>query len=680
MTEPSELGRTLKRLRMAKGLSQGELARATKIPQSVISTLESGAQQSTDIGKLRALALALGCTVTELVGEAAPAAPPVVASDVQMLRLSDITPSPLNPRKSFDPDGLEHLADSIEAQGLLQNLVVRPADDGDGYQIVAGERRYRALSLLATRGKWKADEPTVPVKVIEADDAKHLAIALLENLQRHDVNAMEEAEAFAQLIALDPSAWSTKTIASNIGCTQRHIQQRLALLDKLGDAAQTALRDGKITFSQARVLTMATPDEQAKLVKSAATLPPAPQLRERLTGGLIPTNRAIFDLSAYPRDRMVENPDNGQWYFADSSLFMDLQRKAAQAKAEDLKGAWNWTRVVECHHFTPSHWAMEETNDPAQAGAVVHFQASHGHVTVHENLANCRSTEEEERNQRFAAQRAAQEETNRRVAEFRKALALAIANDPGAALLLLLTHQMRTPRHGADYDSWLLRDAHGKLDAALFRKSGPLDRLADLVDGGELKHNSSMLDAWTRLTRLPSVNLRQATESWIADRIHIELSRSGALHPIFVALARKHRIAIPACFNLGDQTDIEDAANAAPAATGQDAVVATVRCAPAPVNLELLKALGRALPQHEQYGLPEIILPSPDDLDDDLLLDASSSEDDEYYIIGLTGTWGKGLTKAQEGQRMETVIRHWIASVAPELLPADMNPVQEKAA
>ncbi|BAI73194.1 chromosome partitioning protein [Azospirillum sp. B510] len=695
MTEPSTLGLALKRLRTAKGITQRELATASKVPQATIGALESGAQQFADIVKLRQLAAALGCQLAELAGEeeAPSAAAPVGAVGLRLFRLMDIKPSPLNPRKTCDPEGIASLAASIEAQGLMQNLVLRRSDEaGVAYQIVAGERRFRALRLLAEQGKWNPEEPNIPGNLIDADDAKHLAIALLENLQRHDVNAMEEAEGFAQLIALDPSQWSTKSIADSIGCTQRHIQQRLALLDKLGDEAQTALRDGKITFSQARVLTMAAPAEQAKLVKNPGILPPAPQLREKLTGGLVPISRAIFDLSDYPADKVVENPDNNTRYFNDRPLFLKLQAAAAVAKVEELKGSWAWARLYEGHYFQPGYMDLETTDDPARAGVVVHYNPYEGHVVIHENLTTRTSVEDADREARRAAEREEREEKDRQVKAFRDKLVKAITSDPGAALILLLVEKMRTDRHGADYASSVLYGDHTGLSAELFQGGGPLERISDLIDGGKLKNNKLMADAWSRLLRLPGVNIRQAVEAWIAGRISVHVSYSMGLSSVLVALARKYRIAIPDCFSLGDQADLEDAVAAAPAPADlgdeggededdgpQDNHAATIRSAAFRIAPALLTALGRALRRHEEYGSHEIIIEGPSDSDDDVLLDASRSDDDEYYIIGLTGDFF--LQKAVEAERIAAVLRHWIGTVAPELLPAeDANPVQGVAA
>jgi ParB/RepB/Spo0J family partition protein len=144
---------------------------------------------------------------------------------IALLAHANITPSPLNPRKTFDPDELAELAESIAVNGLLQNLVVRDGPEG-GFILVAGERRFRAIGLLIANGRWSAP---LPCRIIEADDGAHVALALLENLHRQDVAPLEEADAFAQLQAINKEVWTAQAIAERIGRTTRYVYQRLAM-------------------------------------------------------------------------------------------------------------------------------------------------------------------------------------------------------------------------------------------------------------------------------------------------------------------------------------------------------------------------------------------------------------------------------------------------------------------
>lgn len=154
-----------------------------------------------------------------------------------------------NPRKHFDEESLAALADNIAEHGLLENLVVRPTpDDPDTFELVAGERRWRAIGLLIEAERWGAATP-IHCLVKSLDDGQHRALALIENLQRKDLRPLEEAAALKDLI--DLTGASTADVAVQIGFTQRFVQQRLQLLE-LGEADRQRLNDGKINIEEAR--------------------------------------------------------------------------------------------------------------------------------------------------------------------------------------------------------------------------------------------------------------------------------------------------------------------------------------------------------------------------------------------------------------------------------------------
>lgn len=172
-----------------------------------------------------------------------------------------IDPDPLNPRKHFDPEAIEELADSIAKDGLLENLVVRagvvPADpylvDGDGrglpmHRLVAGERRHRAIKRLIERGVWLPGQPIL-CKIADVDDAGHRRLALVENLQRKDLRPIDEANALKELMAVTGAG--TAEVAAEIGFTQRFVQQRLQLLE-LPAKLQDQVNEGQLPIETAR--------------------------------------------------------------------------------------------------------------------------------------------------------------------------------------------------------------------------------------------------------------------------------------------------------------------------------------------------------------------------------------------------------------------------------------------
>lgn len=166
------------------------------------------------------------------------------------LRLTDIEPNKEQPRKTFDEKALSELADSIERNGVLQPLLVRPMTDGS-YQLVAGERRWRASRL--------AGLTEVPVVIKEMTDEQAMEIALVENLQREDLNPIEEAEGLKLLI--DRYGLTQEDAAARVGRSRPAIANSLRLLN-LPEPVRALARDGKLSAGHARALLSFTDNEQ----------------------------------------------------------------------------------------------------------------------------------------------------------------------------------------------------------------------------------------------------------------------------------------------------------------------------------------------------------------------------------------------------------------------------------
>lgn len=160
---------------------------------------------------------------------------------VRTLRISLIDPKSDQPRKNFDGEALSQLADSIAANGILQPILVR--ETGDRYTIIAGERRYRAARL--------AGLTEIPALVLEADDESAAKYALIENLQREDLNPYEEAAAIRKLMY--EFSLSQEQVASSIGRSRSAVANALRLLD-LPEEAVTHLIDGTLSAGHARTL------------------------------------------------------------------------------------------------------------------------------------------------------------------------------------------------------------------------------------------------------------------------------------------------------------------------------------------------------------------------------------------------------------------------------------------
>jgi ParB family chromosome partitioning protein len=181
---------------------------------------------------------------------------------VQTLPVASLRPNRFQPRTHFDEAGIEELAESIRAQGVIQPLVVAPdpQDPQGSYVIVAGERRWRASR--------RAGLETVPVVVREvADDRELLELALVENLQRADLNPLEEAEAF--LMLQEKFSLSQEEIAARVGKARTTVTNALRLL-RLPEEVRDLLRAGHLSAGQARPLVgLATSEEQITLAERA---------------------------------------------------------------------------------------------------------------------------------------------------------------------------------------------------------------------------------------------------------------------------------------------------------------------------------------------------------------------------------------------------------------------------
>ena len=186
----------------------------------------------------------LGRGLASLLGDnAADPSPPPDRRPPRKLSIAQLRPNPHNPRKTFDDADLAELVASVKERGVVQAILVRPAPSGEGYEIIAGERRWRAAQ--------KAGLHEVPVAIHEVDDREALELAIIENVQRADLNALEEAAGYQQLI--DEHHYSQSQLADVIGKSRPHIANTLRLL-KLPPPVQDYVRTGALTAGHARAL------------------------------------------------------------------------------------------------------------------------------------------------------------------------------------------------------------------------------------------------------------------------------------------------------------------------------------------------------------------------------------------------------------------------------------------
>ena len=163
-----------------------------------------------------------------------------------------LKPNPLQPRRAFNEEDLKGLAASIAEKGVLQPILVRPTGTPDSYEIIAGERRWRAAQAA------KLHE--VPVIVRALTDAQSLEIAIIENVQRADLNAIEEAAAYQEL--MNKFRYTQEQVSDVIGKSRSHVANMLRLL-KLPESVKALITEGKLTAGHARTL-IGVPDPEAR--------------------------------------------------------------------------------------------------------------------------------------------------------------------------------------------------------------------------------------------------------------------------------------------------------------------------------------------------------------------------------------------------------------------------------
>ena len=234
----------------------------------------------------RGLSALIGDEVAAVKGEPA-------RKDTRTLPVAFLQPGRYQPRKTFDEQPLADLAASIKEKGVLSPILVRPIG-ADRYEIVAGERRWRAAQL--------AHLHDVPVVVRELADDQALEIAIIENVQRADLNALEEAAAYEELIA--KFGRTQEDVAREVGKSRSHIANTIRLL-KLPEQVKAWLREGKLTAGHARTLLgVADPELRAReLIEGAMTVRQAEQRSPKRK----PVGKAVKDPNVADLESSISN-------------------------------------------------------------------------------------------------------------------------------------------------------------------------------------------------------------------------------------------------------------------------------------------------------------------------------------------------------------------------------------
>lgn len=220
---------------------------------------------------------------------------PTAPSSVSITRevpVTSIMPNPEQPRRIFDPDELQQLADSIAAHGVLQPVVVVEA--GNGYTLIAGERRLRAVKTLKLE--------TIPALVRSANEQEQLELALVENIQRSDLNALDEARAYRHLV--DEFGLTQERVAERVGRSRPSVANSLRILET-APMVQSAVGEGTVSGGHAKALAGLESHTQQEVVLAAVV---ARSLSVRQTENLVAASRDSNDAEHARRKREVD-PD-----------------------------------------------------------------------------------------------------------------------------------------------------------------------------------------------------------------------------------------------------------------------------------------------------------------------------------------------------------------------------------
>lgn len=237
------------------------------------------------------------------------------SKDIKTLRMSEIEPNKAQPRTVFDDENIKGLAESIKEHGLIQPIVVRPLPNGLTYQIIAGERRWRACKLL------KMEE--VPVIIRETDELEAAELAIVENVQRADLNPVEEASAYRTL--MDKYGMTQDRLAEAMGKSRSYIANMTRLLS-LPEEALNALSEGEISVGHAKVLMSV--DDKDDLIYALETV-----IRDKLN--VRQTEKLAAELNRGEEEKKPSVSRNTKNYYTE----MELSLKERLGRSVKISGS-----------------------------------------------------------------------------------------------------------------------------------------------------------------------------------------------------------------------------------------------------------------------------------------------------------------------------------------------------
>ncbi|GGJ65172.1 ParB/RepB/Spo0J family partition protein [Deinococcus aquiradiocola] len=289
--------------------------------------------------------------------DSAHATPILEGSKVTSAPLVSLRASPLNPRKAFEPGSIAELAESILHKGLMQNLVVRRGDQPNTYEVIAGGRRLKALTLLADAGRIPPLFD-VPVRLAALTDLEALQLATAENVERRSMSPLEEADAFLGMVTLGATP---EDIALKFGFGQKTVEQRLLLARDLGEEARGLLDAGEISLGNAQIIAHTKGPMRRHLIGAALRGAKPEGLRTLIREGSFLVAHARFDVPSsgleVVEDLFGEVPPR----FADPGAALALQLDWVNARADKLRARGK-------HHFVEVETSQSAHGSALSAG------------------------------------------------------------------------------------------------------------------------------------------------------------------------------------------------------------------------------------------------------------------------------------------------------------------------
>jgi ParB family transcriptional regulator, chromosome partitioning protein len=303
-----------------------------------------------------------------------------LAMTLKTVPLSALSPSKDNPRRQIDKDAIAGLAESIKTDGVLQNLVVQRSGEGK-FRVISGSRRLLALKLLKRQGAIDGDYK-VPVEVRALRDGDALRIATIENVQRSDLEPIDEAEAFARMLQ---NGATIDDVSAKTGLSEQTTRRRVALAD-LCEEIKDAVRKAELTLGIAEALTLGTHDQQRSIL---GELREGAELDRDGIRGMLCAQKPSAAIAVFPLEQYTGTftrdlfADEETTYFDDVDQFFALQRQAVEALADRHRQKAAWVDVLSS--YSVPWWQYGEARKGRRGGVVINLHPS-GQVEVKKGL------------------------------------------------------------------------------------------------------------------------------------------------------------------------------------------------------------------------------------------------------------------------------------------------------